>query len=309
VKPPDSTFEAMLAGGDRRSLGRVDEVIEAVLARPASFGALFDCLFSGDEIVRMRAGDAIEKVARRRAGLLEPYRERLLSDVTAIEQPSVRWHLAQILPRLELGPRERARAIAILGRNLATYTTGSSPTSRSRPWGRSPKTTGSCATSSFPSSAGASRASGNRSPRALASCSLASRNRYDRDPDVDRHRPQEPRVEGEEHEDERDARPDDREDGAGPGSHEDEHPGDREDDARGDRQGARDHTHFPEQPRVAGVEGSILLGRGQPDGEVYEPVGDEEEAGEDAHARSPLDAAARRRWLRRQASARADPVL
>jgi hypothetical protein len=117
VNAPRGAFEPILTGGDRRSLGRVDEVIEAVLARPSSFAALFDCLFSADEIVRMRAGDAIEKVARRRPDLLEPYHERLLVDVAAIEQASVQWHLAQILPRLELGPSERRRAIVVLKRN------------------------------------------------------------------------------------------------------------------------------------------------------------------------------------------------
>jgi hypothetical protein len=113
--------ERTLEGGDRRSLGRVDEVVEAVLARPARFDALFHCLFSADEIVRMRAADAIEKVSCSRADLLDPYREPLLSDVAEIEQPSVQWHLAQILPRLELSATQRERAVGLLKRNLQTY--------------------------------------------------------------------------------------------------------------------------------------------------------------------------------------------
>lgn len=114
-------FEEILAGGDPRSLGRVDEVIEHVLAWPEHFPALFDCFFSPDETVRMRAGDAIEKLARTRPDLLTAHRARLLADVPGIEQPSVQWHLAQMLTRIELTPRQRVRAVQILRRNLDTY--------------------------------------------------------------------------------------------------------------------------------------------------------------------------------------------
>jgi hypothetical protein len=112
-------IEQGLAGGDRRSLGRTEEVVAQVRADPARFPELFACLFSPDDVVRMRAGDAIEKVSRTHPHLLGPYRERLLSDVAAIDQPSVRWHLAQMLPRLALTAAERRRALAILRGNLA----------------------------------------------------------------------------------------------------------------------------------------------------------------------------------------------
>jgi hypothetical protein len=45
--------------------------------------------------------------------------DRLLTDVAAIDQPSVRWHLAQILRHVTLTPAQRARAIAVLRANLA----------------------------------------------------------------------------------------------------------------------------------------------------------------------------------------------
>jgi hypothetical protein len=78
-----------LSGGDRRSLGHVEEVIDAVLGDPAQLDELFGCLFCDDPVVRMRAADGLEKIARRRPELLMPHLERLLGEVGAIEQPSV----------------------------------------------------------------------------------------------------------------------------------------------------------------------------------------------------------------------------
>lgn len=114
-------IERMLSGGDPRSLGRAEEAVADVLQHPERFDALFACVFAADETVRMRAADAVEKVLRQRPELALPYRERLLADVAAIAQPSVQWHLAQILARVELTPAQRDRAIGILRRNLADY--------------------------------------------------------------------------------------------------------------------------------------------------------------------------------------------
>lgn len=110
-----------LSGGDPRSLGRAEEVVQLVLDRPRRVGALFECLFSRDEIVRLRASDALEKVCRARPDLLTPYTERLLVEVPKIDQPSVQWHLAQVLSALPLDGRDRRRAVAALKRNLSQY--------------------------------------------------------------------------------------------------------------------------------------------------------------------------------------------
>jgi hypothetical protein len=75
-------------------------------------------MFHDDEIVRMRASDALEKVSRERPDLLDRFAKRLLTDVPKVDQPSVQWHLAQMLPRLRLSPIDRRRAVAVLKRNL-----------------------------------------------------------------------------------------------------------------------------------------------------------------------------------------------
>jgi hypothetical protein len=58
----------MLAGGDPRSLGKTQEVVELVLSDQTLLDELFACLFQADEIIRMRAGDALEKVCRQKPG-------------------------------------------------------------------------------------------------------------------------------------------------------------------------------------------------------------------------------------------------
>ncbi|HME01883.1 MAG TPA: hypothetical protein VKG38_02500 [Solirubrobacteraceae bacterium] len=107
-----------LAGGSPRSLGRTGEVIDRVLGAPEQLDELFVCLFDADEVVRMRAADALEKVCREQPGRLEPYVGRLLDEVSKIDQPSVRWHLAQMLAETDLTGAERDRAVAILMGNL-----------------------------------------------------------------------------------------------------------------------------------------------------------------------------------------------
>jgi hypothetical protein len=51
-----------LTGGDRRSIGRSNEVVVAVIAEPSLFGVLFGSLWSRDPLIRMRAADALEKI-------------------------------------------------------------------------------------------------------------------------------------------------------------------------------------------------------------------------------------------------------
>jgi hypothetical protein len=48
----------------------------------------------------MRAADALEKLSRRDADRLAPYRQQLLRAMLATTDPVVRWNLIQLLPRL-----------------------------------------------------------------------------------------------------------------------------------------------------------------------------------------------------------------
>jgi hypothetical protein len=105
---------AKLQGTDRRSIGRSEEVVGDVLADPGQFRLVFDAMLVADPVVRMRAADAVEKITRRRAGLLQGLEDRVLTEVATIDQQEVRWHVAQLLPRLALTPPQQAQAITIL---------------------------------------------------------------------------------------------------------------------------------------------------------------------------------------------------
>ena len=105
---------SLLTGGDRRSIGRSDQVAAAVLQSPRLFPQLIAGLWSSDSLVRMRAADAVEKISREKPELLRPYKKELLGLMQETEEKEVRWHLAAIAARLGLNAGERALAVAAL---------------------------------------------------------------------------------------------------------------------------------------------------------------------------------------------------
>jgi hypothetical protein len=109
---------AKLSGGDWRSLGRSKEVIQDVLKKPALFADVFSGLLHEDRVVRMRASDVVEKVTRERPELLQPFKLHVLGTISTLPDQVVRWHVAQMLPRLRLTAAERDAAVRILMNNL-----------------------------------------------------------------------------------------------------------------------------------------------------------------------------------------------
>ena len=107
-----------LAGGDRRSIGRANEVASFVLAHAEHLPDLIDGLGHADPVIRMRCADAAVKVAAAESDWLVPFAGTLVAIAGTTTQQEVRWHLAQILPRLPLSPAERAAAVSVLFRYL-----------------------------------------------------------------------------------------------------------------------------------------------------------------------------------------------
>ena len=64
-----------LEGGDRRSIGQVAKVVDAVIEQPALFGTVFKAMLVDDPIVRMRAADAVEKISETQPHYFQPYKE------------------------------------------------------------------------------------------------------------------------------------------------------------------------------------------------------------------------------------------
>jgi hypothetical protein len=116
--PPKNILH-LLRGGDRRSIGHADRVADIVAKNPRLFPKLIAGLWSEDPLVRMRAADAAEKVTRKNHELLQPHKKELLGLMAEVEQQEMRWHLAVMLPRLPLNPKERALVATLLTRYLA----------------------------------------------------------------------------------------------------------------------------------------------------------------------------------------------
>lgn len=112
------SFESALSGGDPRSLVGVEDAVRAVLADPARAEDLLDCCSADDAVVRVRAADALEKVARESPATVAALVDRIFADVGASSQPSVQWHVAQILSEVPLTATQRRRAVEWLVQTL-----------------------------------------------------------------------------------------------------------------------------------------------------------------------------------------------
>jgi len=105
---------AKLGGGDRRSIGQANDVVQEVLRAPHLLPILIDGLTHGDPLIRMRSADVLEKVTARHPAWLAPHKHELLKLLSVAKQKEIRWHLAQMIPRLALADAERADAISVL---------------------------------------------------------------------------------------------------------------------------------------------------------------------------------------------------
>ncbi len=90
-----------LKGTDLRSIGEANEVASMVHSQQA-FDELFYCLSSGDRNLVMRSADAIEKITRQHPGFLSKHKKQLLLLCEEALNKELKWHLAQLLPRLTL---------------------------------------------------------------------------------------------------------------------------------------------------------------------------------------------------------------
>ncbi len=103
-----------LAGGDHRSIGKSNEVVADVISDPSLFEVVFNGMLSDDPLIRMRCADAVEKITVKHPEYLQPYKEKLIKQVAMSEQQEVRWHVAQMVPRLDLTEEEHGIVFEIL---------------------------------------------------------------------------------------------------------------------------------------------------------------------------------------------------
>ena len=108
----------LLDGGDRRSIGQVNEAVSRIRGSPSNVSVAVQVMGDTDPLISMRAADALEKASRSDPDLLLPHKHALLKDLAKNPQQEVRWHLLQMLPRLPLTPEERTEAFAIAVHSL-----------------------------------------------------------------------------------------------------------------------------------------------------------------------------------------------
>ena len=77
-----------------------------------------DGLWHSDILIRMRAADAAEKITLHNPDLLKPFRTRLLGLLEVATEQELRWHLAQMVPRLRLSKKEHMCAARAFRRYL-----------------------------------------------------------------------------------------------------------------------------------------------------------------------------------------------
>ncbi|GGL34240.1 hypothetical protein H9L10_00860 [Phycicoccus endophyticus] len=112
--------QVLAAGGHTNALGRAGEVLAHLRTDDARTGELFACIADDDAWVRMRAVDTFEKLVREDPDRGVPYIHRVLTELTGSDQPSVQWHVAQLLGELPLTASRRATAVAWLRERLTS---------------------------------------------------------------------------------------------------------------------------------------------------------------------------------------------
>ena len=92
----------LLAEGDKRTVNHVSEAVQWIESNHNFISDVIELLRSESEAIAMRAADCLEKFSRRNSFQLNPYKDDLVDVLVNVKQKEVRWHMAQILPRLKL---------------------------------------------------------------------------------------------------------------------------------------------------------------------------------------------------------------
>ncbi len=112
--------EILSIGGHSNSLGDAAQVVEHVINHLDRLSELYDCASDDDAWVRMRAIDSFEKVVRTHPQWVKPYIEDILERLTKSAQPSIQWHIAEILAYVELTDAQRSTAVVWLTHRIKT---------------------------------------------------------------------------------------------------------------------------------------------------------------------------------------------
>lgn len=94
-------FEKLLSGGDLRSIGQSNKIVSLV-KNQQDFDELFQCLYSDKRVILSRTADAIEKITIEHPEYLDKHKSEILGFYERETNIELKWHLALIVPRLNL---------------------------------------------------------------------------------------------------------------------------------------------------------------------------------------------------------------
>jgi len=92
-------FTELLAGNDLRSLGKSSEII-SLINDQNSFDKLFTYLYNNDRSIVMKTIDLIEKVTFEHKEYLQKHKLEIINMSNNAENIELKWHLAQIIVRI-----------------------------------------------------------------------------------------------------------------------------------------------------------------------------------------------------------------
>lgn len=106
-------LEKILTGGDLRSIGKSNLVIKKI-NNQNDFDELFRYLFHEDRLVVMRVADTIEKITINNPQYITNYKREIFELCKLANNKELKWHLALLIPRLQLDNYELDNAWNIL---------------------------------------------------------------------------------------------------------------------------------------------------------------------------------------------------
>lgn len=99
-------FTKIFQGGDMRSPKGAQIAADYVLENPEFIFEIVKLITCGDKMIQMRAADCLEKISAQNHEILSPIHGEILQIMKISKQKEVRWHLAQIVPRIVSDEKE-----------------------------------------------------------------------------------------------------------------------------------------------------------------------------------------------------------
>lgn len=98
-------FTHLLLGKDLRTIRQNSIVVQSVQDQQ-TFDELFSLVFHHERPLVMRAVDAVEKLTSKHPEFLKPHKSQLLSVLKSADHKELKWHIAQLIPRVDLSEDE-----------------------------------------------------------------------------------------------------------------------------------------------------------------------------------------------------------